>query len=1271
MLMHELQHYTTAKQNTLGASLLTAVLWLGLAGTGHTASGVWSTNTNGNWSDNTKWVGGMVADGAGNTATFNTNITALRTVTVDASHTLGGLVFGNASSWNSNNWTLSGSSTLTLNNSGAPPTITCWPLKPAGNSACTVSAPLSGTNGFTMLGTGTLWLQGNNSSLSGTLSLSAGRVFNFNANGLGAMNVAVAAGSYLSFWTGGTFAGNFMLNGLSGTIDGQTKNTLYADGSPGANVILNGTVTLNATSDVGGSTTNASITFNGQISGAGGLIKGTGCGLTLNGANTFTGGATLSAGQLNLNSGGTSSANSAIGTGTLTIAGGTIDNTSAADVTLRSNNPQNWAGNFSYLGSLHELNLGTGAVTLGGSVQVTVNSNTLTIGGPIGDGGNGYGLTKAGAGTLAVNGVNTYSGSTTISGGTLALGSGGSLGSTLSLTIAAGATLDVSAMSAYALSGDGILIANGTGTAVGSTAAAIKGAAGGAVSLGSGPVELSYDGAHPALYLSQGALVLNSNALMVNTATALAPGTYTLIQQASGSVATSGWPSVTGSAIGPGMIGSISLTGGDVNLVVQTGLKNSAISCHGTNATMAFYAPDASDYFWNATLYVVQRSTNLVSAAGWVPISTNAPATNGWVQVLDRFADLGGSPPAQAFYRVVGARNAQQLILSAPPAPSPEQPFSFSLGAGPQFTAGQTNAQFAAGQSVIPLVQQAYVAGASSVRIPPGNYRFGQETYGANGVIYPLQFTNLQRDAQHPFTIDASGSTFWFDLGNDEVPVEHFCIGFVNCSNVIFYGATIDRGTRGNLEGQIVQFDYASNRIEIALSPGCTVPSSFNNNENQRLVPFKADGTFCAPLYALQAGGTQFEYQSFTPSTNAGDVWVNLAVPGLLQTLTNSNWLNAYGSNGVLTVGDGLSCLYTVACSVALLNSAYLTMYGLNIYVAKGEPEEMYGPGGHLWKDCYIGPRPGTSQWQGGEGYYFGGTGCGPTLDNVTLLHSTDDMANYHGYWSEVLAVSGNQVTFTNHAGNANLLPPDAMVGNTILFYNRTNGTPLGQGTVTALTSNAATLNLAASGFANALGRWPQHECGNWVIQNCYWHDNYQRILMESGPGLIQNCTFARNGSDLEYNFDFPYIEGGIPNNIVVANNTFTNVAPAPFFSTFDYHEHTYGTQTARLMTNLTITGNTIFGPGDAGINLYAVGGLYIAGNNLVNPVSATALADPGQSLVQQAIYLSDCAYGSVLTNNLGDPGGFTTPGSLTGSRILGLDAQCQNITNLDGTFPQ
>src|SRR5207244_1528660 len=110
--------------------------------------------------------------------------------------------------------------------------------------------------------------------------------------------------------------------------------------------------------------------------------------LTVSGANTFGGGLTLSAGTLNINNA------TAPGTGTLTINGGTISNTSGSAVTLSNNNAQSWGGDFTFAGTsgTNDLNLGTGAVTLTASRQVTTTGATsaLIVGGVIS--GSGFSL---------------------------------------------------------------------------------------------------------------------------------------------------------------------------------------------------------------------------------------------------------------------------------------------------------------------------------------------------------------------------------------------------------------------------------------------------------------------------------------------------------------------------------------------------------------------------------------------------------------------------------------------------------------------------------------------------------------------------------------------------------------------------------------------------------------------------------------------------------------------------------------------------------------
>ncbi len=52
------------------------------------------------------------------------------------------------------------------------------------------------------------------------------------------------------------------------------------------------------------------------------------------------------------------------------------------------------------------------------------------------------------------------------------------------------------------------------------------------------------------------------------------------------------------------------------------------------------------------------------------------------------------------------------------------------------------------------------------------------------------------------------------------------------------------------------------------------------------------------------------------------------------------------------------------------------------------------------------------------------------------------------------------------------------------------------------------TIDQDAMPFAEAQAEWLDHECAGWLVQNCHWEDNFQRLLIMSGPGTVRNCTF-------------------------------------------------------------------------------------------------------------------------------------------------------------------
>ena len=344
-------------------------------GSVHAASGAWNVNNAGTWATATNWLSSTIPGATSGTtnadvATFGYTLTADRIVTVDSNRNIGGITFSGTAAYK---YTLSGGNLL-LTNGGVIQTTSG-----NGNHTDTISTAIA--------------IQGD----GGAASFTAG---------------ATSTTSLLS------------IGAVTGVSTGTNVTTLTLNGSnTGTNVVTG-------------------IIGNGAGGGKLAITKSGAGTWKLSGANTFTGGVSLSGGKLILGS------TTALGAaaGTLTIAGSTTLDSSVANLVMANNNPVTVNGDFTFTGT-QNLNLGTGAFSLGaaaGTTRTITSStigNTLTLGGIIANGTTATGLIKAGAGNLALSGANTYSGGTTVSAGALFFLNTAAQPATGTTTVAAGATL--------------------------------------------------------------------------------------------------------------------------------------------------------------------------------------------------------------------------------------------------------------------------------------------------------------------------------------------------------------------------------------------------------------------------------------------------------------------------------------------------------------------------------------------------------------------------------------------------------------------------------------------------------------------------------------------------------------------------------------------------------------------------------------------------------------------------------------------------------------
>ena len=531
------------------------------------------------------------ASSSGITHTLGTLSIGANTLNVtrgaNATSGTGGLAFGTATQTGAAVFDAGANTLLTLASLGDGGFSTT--VQDSGN--VTITGAITGGGALTKTGSGTLTISGNSSSVgavsvsAGTLNLGyagaantcgkitisgTGIVTGANGNSaLGATGVEVDTGGTLQvgpLTSGRTIAAPLTLNG-TGASSGGALVVLATTANHA--LIWSGAITLASDSQINNQCTygndiaslnTGGITLAGHtltlsgyfqvndtISGSGGLTFGVDPVSGSYWAETVLIGAAASVTSVNILSGGE-------------VQLGGNDRFTAASVTDNSifdmNGYYETVVTLSGNGTVIDNTTGTG-LTLSNPAGETFSGS---IGGTLGN------VTKNGSGTWTLSGANGYTGATVINNGTLALTGSGSLSSTL-LNIAAGATFDVSAFdSPYNLSP-----VSAAGTA---SAATIKGAFGGVVNADSKAITLAYDGSHPALTISQGQLTLNQNAFTVNKAAALAVGTYNIVSVTGGTINSTPPYTVTGTAIGSGKAGSISVSGGNVVLTIQntTGL---------------------------------------------------------------------------------------------------------------------------------------------------------------------------------------------------------------------------------------------------------------------------------------------------------------------------------------------------------------------------------------------------------------------------------------------------------------------------------------------------------------------------------------------------------------------------------------------------------------------------------------------------------------------------------------------------------------------------
>jgi autotransporter-associated beta strand protein len=482
--------------------------------TSSAASGSWSNPGDGVWSAAGNWTGTgtLPPQSPGDSATFG-DTGASHSVTLDANETVGNLTFSSASAY-----TIVGSKTLTLDNSGATANVsstlgshsvqtaialnsdmgvTISPgamLAISGNIANGAAThivslsgsgtlALSGTNTYgpaagsvgTVLGSGTLQVGSNAALASGDVSVTGNAALQSGAAGLTVSNnIGVTSGNTLTVnANGNTFTVSGVISGAGavtydpGIVVVNTTDTYGGGSTVAAGTTLqlgdnthagalagNMTISSGGTLQLGGGASSNSGSVAGTIANAGTLALNQPTATTI--SNVISG-----AGAINQNGPGaiTLSGASSSFTGTTTVVSGTtlsLGNANGIGTSaLTANGTFDLNGNSPSLTGIS----GTGTIDQLTSAATTTLSSTqpgsTTFSGAIKNTAGTVNLTMNGTGgTLHLTGTETYTGTTNANTGTISLDSGG--------VINAG-TISASGNGSFQING-GALTSSGTST---------------------------------------------------------------------------------------------------------------------------------------------------------------------------------------------------------------------------------------------------------------------------------------------------------------------------------------------------------------------------------------------------------------------------------------------------------------------------------------------------------------------------------------------------------------------------------------------------------------------------------------------------------------------------------------------------------------------------------------------------------------------------------------------------------------------------------------
>lgn len=450
------------------------------------------------------------------------------------------------------------------------------------------------------------------------------------------------------------------------------------------------------------------------------------------------------------------------------------------------------------------------------------------------------------------------------------------------------------------------------------------------------------------------------------------------------------------------------------------------------------------------------------------------------------------------------------------------------------------------GERALHEIRQASDSGIDRITLEQGEYLFSAEL-GRHPILDGLR--NLE--------IVAKGVTFWF-----EPPMVHGLI-FRNCENVTVRGLTLDFTIPCWYQAQVVSIDKSSKAVFAEVVPGYE-PVNFKGEA-------ESSGERAIMFYRKDGG---FINHRHTPSR-----WKLLEDGKTLHCQ-----LDRFGIPDGLEVGDYLVGSLRMGMALGSVGCANMKFEGVTIFSSpgcaiwegggfSGLPEHLadYIPescsksptptttGGNSYYKVRATRKPGTNRLHafGADIFHMAGADRGPVIHECDLAYGSDDVLNIHGNFGRVI----------NKRDKAHVyLQGEYSAGDILEFRDSSRLELLGKARVLqaekVIDGPSEKINDRYSANSDYLVELdPELELRpltlvvmdgkqaneGFVVRNCWFHDDFQRTLINGSPGgLIENNIFENLGYGICVQFETwgPWMEGPFARDLVIRGNQFIRCAP-------------------------------------------------------------------------------------------------------------------------------